>query len=779
MERAKDMNKIVVTVRNYLMPMLLLALLFVISRWNYLFFHILVDGFTVTVSIVTFLIAKQTFKHSRNYYTVFLGYAFLFEGIIMLLHILTYKGMNIFPYYTSNTPTQLWIAARYISSLSLLAAPWFINKKAPLKTMVTIYVAITALLLMSILWYSVFPDCFIEGAGLTPFKVYSEYLVIVILVAAIIHHIFRKKELSDTMLKTMISSLAFSILSGLSFTLYRDVYGFTNLLGHVFSAISTYLIYKSIFIRGIDIPYERLVTEIKHSKRTEEALRESEERFRVMADNAPVLLWMSDENSQKIYFNKGWLDFTGKRMEEETGEGWLRDVYPGDLVNLEKRYQTALHKRDGFQVEYQLKSYDGQYRWVLETGIPRYLPGGIFIGYIGSCIDIDDKKYAIEALRESEERFRTIFENTSIGIKLVDCNGKILMTNPAFRKMLGYSCAELSGLNINQICHIDDKDTMMSEFRDLISEKINGFKLENRYVGKDNEIILAGITGSLVRSPKTKTKFVIIMAEDITRQREVEAHLLQMQKKEEISQRLASIGSLAAGIAHEINQPLNSVIVLVESMLYWMEKKQEISKEELTENLKEIANQADEINEIIVNLRSLIRKETKLKPHLYNLNDNVDLVINFFQNKGLVQDVTIVKNYGFILPIIGNPTTLNEVINNLLLNAIQAFSMTSRNDKKIVITTYMDSNNVYLEVCDNAIGINEGIKDKLFEPLFTTKDVGEGTGLGLSIVHSIVVYHGGNIECSSNERGGATFVVRLPLVEAIESRDNNEHTSCG
>jgi PAS domain S-box-containing protein len=146
------------------------------------------------------------------------------------------------------------------------------------------------------------------------------------------------------------------------------------------------------------------------------SLRESEERFRLMADNAPVVIWMSGTDKTCTYFNRGWLEMTGRTLEQELGDGWTRSVHPEDLTHCLRTYEGAFDRREPFAVEYRLRRHDGEYRWMLDMGAPRYDAQGVFLGYIGSCIDITDRFRAEQRLRElsgrllaaQEEEFRRL-----------------------------------------------------------------------------------------------------------------------------------------------------------------------------------------------------------------------------------------------------------------------------------------------------------------------------------------------------------------------------------
>ncbi|MBN1178749.1 MAG: PocR ligand-binding domain-containing protein [Anaerolineae bacterium] len=275
-----------------LLPLGLAALagLIFIGLSNYLLFHALAEGFCIAVACAAFVLAWNTFKFTDNGYLRFLGIAFFFVAGLDFFHMLAYKGMGIFPTYDANLPTQLWIAARATQSLSLLVAPAFLKRRVNRHAAAVIYTAISVTVL-GLAFGRLFPDCYVEGEGLTPFKIVSEYIVSLLLVGAILHMVYRRTAFNAETFRWMAVALSFTILSELAFTIYIHVYDVLNVAGHIFKVLAFYFIYRAIVETGLRKPYaalfwdvqqrnEQLEREIDARKRAEDALRESESRVR-------------------------------------------------------------------------------------------------------------------------------------------------------------------------------------------------------------------------------------------------------------------------------------------------------------------------------------------------------------------------------------------------------------------------------------------------------------------------------------------------------------------
>ncbi|WMW25726.1 MASE3 domain-containing protein [Methanolobus sediminis] len=217
---------------------------------------------SITVIAAVFLIAWNSRKYLKNSYLLFIGISFFFVSWFDFLHIISYKGMGIFPGNNANLPTQLWIAARYMQSISFLIAPLLMKKELNYRKVLVIYFVFTSLII-AVIYRGYFPDCYIEGSGLTQFKIISEYIICLILLAsAILLHRYRDK-FDSKVYSLIIASIILTIFAELAFTFYIDVYGFSNLIGHFFKLLSFYLIYKAIVFTSLARPYNLLYRELK------------------------------------------------------------------------------------------------------------------------------------------------------------------------------------------------------------------------------------------------------------------------------------------------------------------------------------------------------------------------------------------------------------------------------------------------------------------------------------------------------------------------------------
>ncbi|KJR41301.1 PAS/PAC sensor signal transduction histidine kinase [Candidatus Magnetoovum chiemensis] len=231
---------------------------------TYLLYHTTAEGFSIIISIAIFIIAWNSKQWIDNHYLLFLGIASLFVGLLDYTHAISYKGMGVFTNDGAvNRAASLWIAARYTESISFLIAPLYLRKKVKTNLFITIYAIITCLIILSILRWNIFPLCYIDGKGLTMFKIISEYVISLILLIAFIFLRKRSDEFDPKIYRLISCSIIATIFSELMFTLYKSPNDIFNLLGHLFKISSFYLIYKSLVECGIKSPFDLVFRNLK------------------------------------------------------------------------------------------------------------------------------------------------------------------------------------------------------------------------------------------------------------------------------------------------------------------------------------------------------------------------------------------------------------------------------------------------------------------------------------------------------------------------------------
>jgi len=246
---------------------ILLFLLFLSSKYNYLLFHSIVELFSICIAFSVFSITLSSHRYLKNNYFLIVGIAYLFIGLIDLFHTLSYKGMPIFTDYDYYA-NQLWIGARYLESITLLSGLFFLRMKKQLNiyVLMVVYTVLTTLILLSVFIWKIFPICFSDEVGLTPFKKISEYIIIVILLICLLmlHNV--KKTFEPKIYYLIVASIICTIISEFSFTTYVSNYGFMSAFGHYFKIFSFYFVYMIILKIGIQEPYNVVFREMKLSE---------------------------------------------------------------------------------------------------------------------------------------------------------------------------------------------------------------------------------------------------------------------------------------------------------------------------------------------------------------------------------------------------------------------------------------------------------------------------------------------------------------------------------
>ena len=374
-------------------------------------------------------------------------------------------------------------------------------------------------------------------------------------------------------------------------------------------------------------------------------------------------------------------------------------------------------------------------------------------------------------LRDSEERFRAMFESAAIGTGVLDLEGRIVTSNRAIEQMLCYTKEELEGLTAAELTHPDDRGCELELFAELAEGKREEYRLEKRCLAKGGDVVWGHHTVSLVRDGFTRPKFAIAMLEDITPRKQSEEERLRLEAQLRQAQKMEAVGQLAGGVAHDFNNLLTAIRGYSEFALNRLGS----GNENVRKDIEEIAKSADRASSLTRQLLAFSRKQL-LQPRILRLNDVVSEVDKMLRRL-IGEDIEVVTVFGRALGRVkADPGQIEQVLVNLVVNARDAMP---DGGKLTIETSNVDVDEdlseaheglapgryVMLAVRDTGHGIDAETKGRLFEPFFTTKEQGKGTGLGLATVYGIVKQSGGYIAVESDPGEGAAFKMFLQRLE--------------
>jgi two-component system sensor kinase FixL len=521
-----------------------------------------------------------------------------------------------------------------------------------------------------------------------------------------------------------------------------------------------------IFLIALAIPLMFLAAVIDERTKGDAQLRESEERFRIVADAAPVLIWMSGADKLCTFFNKTWLEFTGHSLKQEMGNGWAEGVHPNDLQRCLKTYSEAFDARKPFVMQYRLRRHDGQYRWISDHGVPRYDTQGRFTGYIGSCVDVTELMKKEEALREFEERVVLAAEAAHLGVWEMDPATNELWMSDSARTLFQFdSETRVDHAAVQNRVHPEDRALRNSAVKDAI-ETQGGYEIEYRLLLPDGTLRWMTSRGRYLTRKNRKGARLIGVSRDITPRKLAEAEALQHREELGHLSRVAAMGELAASIAHELNQPLSGITSNASAGQRFIDRG-DVDLGELRDLLGDIMTDGRRAGDVIRGIQSMVKKSVPTRQRV-NLNDLVMNVARIVNPNAMLQSCEVETSLEPDLPAIeADPIQLQQVLLNLVINSFDAMRDTPLSRRKVVIVTARNADDsIRASVRDYGVGISEESRDRLFDHFFTTK--AHGLGMGLAIVRSIVQSHGGTIAAENVEGGGARFYFALPAkLEAL------------
>ncbi|MDR9468471.1 EAL domain-containing protein [Marinospirillum sp.] len=452
-----------------LMMLVLLVVLHQMANYNYLLFHTLVEMLRVAVLGSIFILAWYTRRWTQNNLLVVVGVAALCIGSLEIWHTLSYKGMGIFPGDDPNLPTQLWVSFRYLEAVSFLLGALMLKHKlhAPERWFAG-FLLVTLALAASILT-GVFPDAFLEGQGLTPFKIYSEYLVILIFLVTLVLVLRARDSLGRDVRWLLAASLLFNALSSAAFTRYADVFGLANEIGHYFLFVSIYLVYRALLVTGLLTPYELLFRDLKkHEKNLQSLveqrtarLMESQALNQAFIQNSPAVIAIKDPQSRYTLVNSAFEKLVQRPSDEILGRT-ARDLFPARVA--ERLEANTQHMWESGQIlihSEEIANHQGEQRFFESTYFPLYTPDNQLLGYGITSTDVTD-------IRKAEARFATILRTSMDALVITDYQGRFLEVNEATSELSGYSREKLLTLAVEDL-DVADRESVRENLKKIAS----------------------------------------------------------------------------------------------------------------------------------------------------------------------------------------------------------------------------------------------------------------------------------------------------------------------
>jgi PAS domain S-box-containing protein len=509
----------------------------------------------------------------------------------------------------------------------------------------------------------------------------------------------------------------------------------------------------------------------KEFERLLEALRQSEARFRAMCDCAPLGIYVCNSAFEIGYVNPALCALIGRSSEALLGRQWQSALHPDDLARF---LSTAGQESRRYDGTLRLVHADGSLVWTA-LRVAEMREDGELLGYVGALADITRERAArLQAVRAQQD-LRRVIESSPEGIAVVR-DGCWVFVNRALCEALGYGDpAQLRGQAADALLHPDDR----ARANEMSAE--SGAR-ELRYRRASGEYALLEVRPASI-SEFEGAPALLLMARDVTERSKLQAQLL-------VTERLLSVGTLAAGVAHEINNPLAAAL----SNLDWVvarlarvngahpgaagasERELRAELERLQAPIGEARDAAERVRSIVRDLKLFSRTEEEQKGPV-ELSKVLDSAARMAWNEARHR-ARLVREYGDLPLVYGSEARLGQVFLNLIINAAQAIAEGHADENEIRLSAHtLPIGRVVVSVRDSGCGIAPDVVGHIFDPFFTTKPPAIGTGLGLSICHRIVSEAGGQIEVESELGGGSEFRVILTMVEGPSLPDAYNRSS--
>ena len=483
-------------------------------------------------------------------------------------------------------------------------------------------------------------------------------------------------------------------------------------------------------------------------------LKKQRDEYQNLFELVPCLITIQDPNYQLVSYNKEFEETFNPTPGDFCFRVYKKRDEKCEVCPVEKTFKDG---RSHYGQETGMDKNGNTTHWLSRTSPIQDAQGNI-VSVMEVCLDITRMKQLEERLEKSERKYYAIFNNIPNAVFVLDVNTLIILDcNKSVKGVYGYEKDEITHRSFLNLFLDEEKDHYA--FKIVTSAYINQVK----NVDKDGRMLFVAIRIS--PSEYLGQKVLLVTTSDITKRLETEQQLIHAGK-------MATLGEMATGIAHELNQPLSVIKTASSFCLKKINKNEVIKEKDLYTMLEKIDRSVNRSANIISHMRQFARKSDVVLAEV-QINDVLKRAFDIFSQQLKVRGIDVVWDIDQNLPtVMADPSRLEQVFINLLLNARDAIEEKwwslepAMGMKKITLKTKLEEKAVMVEVRDTGIGISEDIADKIFEPFFTTKEVGKGTGLGLSISYGIIKDCHGDIKVSMNEKGETCFRLTFPAKES-------------
>ncbi len=530
---------------------------------------------------------------------------------------------------------------------------------------------------------------------------------------------------------------------------------------------------------GSDVQVELLVSEVDLSpspvyvatfrdislqKQTEEALRSSELRFRSVADSSPVMIWLAGFDGSISWFNRVWLDFTGRSMQDSCGFGWIDSVHPDDMEDLLRKYHAALDSRQSLSTEFRLQKMNGEYHWVLVNIAPMISPDGSWVGYVGSVVDINTRHLAEEELRLT----RFALDRAGDCVFLINEDSSLHYVNDSACQSLDYSCEELLQLGF---CDFNSEMTSNQwPHHWAKSKKLKQINLDTFLEKKDGTKFPVQISLNFIKFQGRELNCVV--ARDVTEQHNSKQALTKALHDAQAANQAKS--EFLAIVSHEMRTPLNGILGMVELLLRTRVTDDQSGQLKVC---RQSGNQLKTLIDDLLDFSLFQQGRFELQLEVFNLHNLLDQLRESFRDRIEKENVDFRWEIDPEVPnqISGDSKRLYQIIENFLSNATKFTSQGYISFLATVRSKQPEKAVLEFSVEDTGIGIKSEDRERIFNKFeqvdaSSTRSHG-GIGLGLAICRSLAKQMQGELGVESNGWGGSRFYFRAPFsIQTTKSR---------